>query len=140
MREQAKVSATINASAEKVWQGLTDPKLVKQYFFGTDLDTSWKKGSPIFFRGEWEGKKYEDKGEVLSVIPGQQVSYTYSSSMSGEPDRPENYRTVTYELNPKGDTTELTISQESEPDKKTHSEQNWKMILEGLKKVVESKL
>ena len=49
------VQRTIHAPIEKVWDGLTNPELVKKYFFGTQLVTTWAPKTPIFFRGEWEG-------------------------------------------------------------------------------------
>ena len=54
------VQFEINAPVEQVWKALTDPELIKQYFFGTQTETSWKVGTPIYFRGEWDGKPYED--------------------------------------------------------------------------------
>ena len=51
---------TINASTSKVWDALTKPELIKQYLFGTEVATDWQVGSPIRYRGVWEGKTYED--------------------------------------------------------------------------------
>jgi uncharacterized protein YndB with AHSA1/START domain len=137
MKEQLKVSLLIKASIDEVWKGLTDPDLVKQYFFGTMVDSDWKKGSPIFFRGEWEGKKYEDKGTILSIEPGRHVAYSYWSSMSGASDVPENYKVITYTLTPKNGGVELLLTQECEPETKEHSKKNWTMVLDGLKKLLE---
>ena len=61
----AKAEIEINASKENVWHALTDPEMIKQYLFGTTVTTDWKVGSPITYQGEWEGKKYEDKGKIL---------------------------------------------------------------------------
>ncbi len=93
---EAKVSVVINASSKKVWEALTNPKLIKQYLFGTDTITDWKKGSQIKWKGVWEGKEYEDKGEVIEAIPEKMLRYTYWSSMSGLEDKKENYVTVSY--------------------------------------------
>lgn len=136
---KGRVGITINAPSEKVWKGLTDPKLIKQYFFGTDAKSDWKKGSPITFSGEWEGRKYQDKGTVLDVTPERLLKYNYWSSMSGIEDKPENYVVITYEVFPGGNTTDLVITQENIPNEemKKHSEDNWRKVLEGLKKVVE---
>jgi uncharacterized protein YndB with AHSA1/START domain len=130
---------TINASVDKVWDALIKPELIKKYFFGTDTHTSWKEGTPIRFTGEWEGKKYEDKGTVLAFKPKRLISYTYWSSMSGIEDKPENYVTVTYELTEQNGSTLLEVTQENIPDEKMkdHSEENWNKVLEGLKKLVE---
>lgn len=133
-------SVTVKAPASKVWDALTKPELIKAYFFGTDTVTDWKKGSPIFFRGTWEGKAYEDKGTILDVEPMKKIRYNYWSSFSGMEDIPENYANVTYALNPAADGTVLTVTQDGIVSKESleHSEANWGMILEGLKKLVES--
>lgn len=134
-----KTSIVVNAPAAKVWEALTTPEIIKQYFFGTEAVSDWKKGSPLIFKGEWQGKKYEDKGMILNVVPNKLFSYNYWSSMSGIADKPENYVIVNYELSPEGKGTKLTITQENIPDEKMkeHSEQNWNKVLQGLKEVVE---
>ncbi|MDB5286334.1 MAG: hypothetical protein JWR05_1283 [Mucilaginibacter sp.] len=131
----------INAPAAKVWQGLTDPELVKQYFFGTNLKSDWKEGSPIIFSGEWDGKTYEDKGTILEITPGEYVKYSYWSSMSGTEDKPENYANVSYKVIEKDGVSTLEITQDGIKDEasKEHSEQNWQMIFGGLKKILEEK-
>ncbi|HTF05893.1 MAG TPA: SRPBCC family protein [Bacteroidia bacterium] len=136
---KAKAKVKIDAPVSKVWDALTKPELVKQYFFGTDLHTDWKEGGEIKFTGEWEGKSYEDKGTILTVVPNQLIRYTYWSSMSGIEDKPENYVNITYELEGDGDTTTLEITQENVPDEKMreHSEENWKKVLAGLKDLLE---
>ncbi|RCH56185.1 SRPBCC domain-containing protein [Mucilaginibacter hurinus] len=128
-----------NAPATEVWKGLTDPAIVKQYFFGTDLVTDWKEGSPIYWRGEWEGKMYEDKGVITSIEPLKHVTYTYWSSMSGTEDKPENYHNVSYNLEEANGITTLTITQDGVKDQaqKEHSEENWQGVMGGLKKLLE---
>ncbi|MEO8086024.1 MAG: SRPBCC family protein [Bacteroidota bacterium] len=135
-----KVSAEIDAQIAKVWEALTEPEMIRQYFFGTEAISDWKKGSPLYFRGEWEGKKYEDKGTILDTESPKLFRYSYWSSMSGIEDKPENYVTITYDLIEEHGKTRLTITQENIPDEKTksHSEQNWSKILADLKKLVEN--
>ena len=135
----AKVQRTIHAPAGKVWDGLTKPELVKQYFFGTDLVTDWKVGSPVYFRGEWEGKPYEDKGTVLRFEPGKLLEYDYLSSWSQVEDKPENYQQIIYSLKPKGDGTILTIIQKNIPGEESqkHSAKNWAGLLKALKALME---
>jgi uncharacterized protein YndB with AHSA1/START domain len=132
-------SISINSTPEKVWKALTDPALIKKYLFGTNTVTDWKVGSPIHFYGEWEGKKYEDKGIIKAINPNKFIHYTYWSSMSGLEDKPENYADVRYILSEKGNQTTLTIEQDGSKNEESrkHSEQNWGLVLDGLKKVVE---
>jgi hypothetical protein len=85
------------------------------------------------------GKKYEDKGTILDIVPQKIFKYSYWSSMSGIEDKPENYVIVTYELSGDDRSTVLKITQENIPDEKTriHSEENWNKVLGDLKKLLE---
>ena len=136
----AKSKITINAPASKVWEALTRPELIKQYMFGSDVISDWKVGSPIIYRGEWQGKPFEDKGKILQMEPGRSLVSTHWSPLSGVPDSPENYHTVSYHLSEKDGQTEVTLTQDNNAneEEKVHSEQNWKQALDGLKKLVES--
>lgn len=141
MQTQFKTHFTtiINAPPEKVWEALTTPEIVKQYFFGTDLVTDWKIGGPIIFQGEWEGQKYKDKGEVLEYKHNKKLSYSYLSNWSGKEDLPENYLWISYEVKPIGTKTELTIHQSNyDEERAKHSEGNWTSVIESLKKIVEA--
>jgi uncharacterized protein YndB with AHSA1/START domain len=135
----AKTSIKIDAPKLKVWEALTDPQLIKQYLFGTEVTTDWKVGSPITYKGEWEGKSYEDKGKILQVEPEKLLVSTFWSSLSGVPDLPENYQTVRYELSNEDGGTRLTLTQDNNATREAaeHSEQNWNMVLDGLKKLLE---
>ncbi|MCW3117893.1 MAG: hypothetical protein JWM28_1975 [Chitinophagaceae bacterium] len=134
-----KAAININAPAVKVWEALTTPSIIKQYFFGTTAISDWKVGSPIIFKGEWEGKTYEDRGSIIEMIPKKLFRYSYWSSMSGMEDKPENYVTITYKLSEKDNRTLLTVTQENIPDEKLkeHSEQNWNKVLGDLRQLIE---
>jgi uncharacterized protein YndB with AHSA1/START domain len=67
----ARDSFTINAPSAQVWDALVNPEAIKQYMFGTNVVTDWGEGSPIIWKGEWQGKSYEDKGVVLQLRPGR---------------------------------------------------------------------
>lgn len=135
----ARVEVTIDTTPEKVWEALTKPEMIKQYLFGTEAITDWKVGSEIIWKGVWQDKAYEDKGTILQFIPNELLETTYWSSMSGVAESPENYKKVTYQLLKEGDDTRLILTQDnnSTEEEKNHSEQNWRMVLDGLKKLLE---
>ena len=137
---EAVKSVTIDAPKAAVWDALTRPDKVKQYMHGTEMSTDWKEGSSISWKGEWKGKAYEDKGQVLEVQPQKRLSYTHWSPMSGSEDKPENYHTVTYELTGEGGKTTLTLRQDNNPTQEEANqmaENNWGPVLEGLKETAE---
>jgi len=135
----AKASTNIAVPASRVWNALTSPEIIKQYFFGTNAISDWKEGSALEFRGEWEGKAYVDKGIILKSNPGRIFQYTYLSSFSGLPDLPENYANITYELHEDNGKTDLTVKQENIANEQArkHSEQNWAYVLQSLKELLE---
>jgi hypothetical protein len=97
-------------------------------------------GSPITYRGEWEGKPFEDKGKVLEIEREKSLITTHWSPLSGMPDSPENYHTVAYQLSEKNGKTKITVTQDknASEEEREHSEKNWSMMLDGLKKLLEA--
>jgi uncharacterized protein YndB with AHSA1/START domain len=131
----------ISASPTQVWAALTDPEQIKRYMFGSQVETDWRPGSPIVWKGVYEGKEYEDKGEILEIEPERRMKVTHFSPLSGQPDQPENYHTLTYDLQERGGTTQVRLSQDNNASEEEaeHSKGMWKMMLDGLKEAVEGR-
>jgi uncharacterized protein YndB with AHSA1/START domain len=136
----AETSISVDASPTQVWKALTSPKLIKKYLMGTDVSTDWKEGSAITYDGEYNGKKYHDKGIIKKIRPEKLLQSTYLSSMSGKEDKPENYNLVTYKITKSEDKTVVTLSQDNNATEKEkeHSIENWKAVLKKFKEVVEN--
>ena len=137
----ATASTFIDAPPPAVYKALTDPADIKQYFFGTTVTSDWKKGSPITWKGEWQGRSYEDKGTILANEVNRKLEYTHFSPLGGKPDLPENYHTVTVELSPEAAGTRVTLSQDNNEteEAREHSTKNWETMLAGLKRHVETR-
>jgi uncharacterized protein YndB with AHSA1/START domain len=135
----ATAETEIDAPRDKVWTALTDPQRIKEYMFGSEVVTDWKQGSPIVWKGEYEGNKYEDKGEIVEIEPERRLKVTHFSPLSGQEDRPENYHTLLYELEERGGRTRVSLSQDNNASKEAaeHSQANWEKMLAGLKQVAE---
>ena len=136
----ASADIEIAASPEQVWRGLTDPDLIEQYMFGSRVETDWQPGSPISWKGSYEGRPYEDRGEIVEVVDNERLTMTHFSPLSGQPDEPGNYHTLTYMIVGNADGTRLTLSQDNNAtqDEAEHSRDNWQTMLSGLKNVVEA--
>lgn len=140
MREDhvATAQASIDAPVERVWNALVDPAMIRRFMFGATVTTDWKRGSPITWSGEWQGKPLQDKGTILDIEPNERLRVSHYSPLSGRPDVPEDYHTVTYELYAHEGHTHLRISQDNNVDAKSaaHSEQMWTKMLTELSRVV----
>lgn len=130
----------LNASVEKVWNALTQPELVKQWQYGSDLLTTWKTGSEIRFRNEWDGQVFEQWGTVLEIVPNQKIKYSLFFPRPGLEDKPENYFIMNYVLTEENQKTKLEIIQEDNRlgaiQEEPQGEEN--PILQGLKSLIES--
>jgi uncharacterized protein YndB with AHSA1/START domain len=100
-------SAKINAGTDEVWDALTNPDKIKEYLLGAETVTDWKVGHPVVFKGEYQGKSYEDKGTILQNKEPSVLQYNYWTGLSGLEDKPENYSVVTFELDQLGDDKTL---------------------------------
>ena len=128
----------IDAPAARVWEVLTSPEKLKELWFGAEVESDWQVGSPITWTGEWEGKPYQDKGEILAIEPGRLLKLTHFSPLTGQPDVPENYHTLTYELT--GDT-HLKLSQDNNAgeEEAKHSQGMWEMLVAKVKEAAEAR-
>ena len=135
----ATAETEIGASPAQVWAALTDPKLIKKYMFGSLVETDWQQGSSIFWKGEYEGKTYEDKGEILEIETERRLKVSHFSPLGGQEDVPDNYHTLLYQLKQNGDKTHISLSQDknASEEEAERAKSNWEMMLGGLKEVVE---
>lgn len=136
----ATAETDIDATRSEVWRALTDPDEIQKYMFGSKVETDWKPGSRITWKGEYEGQKYEDRGEILEVEPERRLKLTHFSPLGGEEDAPENYHTLIYELEERDGKTRVSLSQDNNKSEEAaeHSRANWAKMLAGLREVVEA--
>jgi uncharacterized protein YndB with AHSA1/START domain len=135
----ATAQTDVAAPPERVWAALTDPAQIATYMHGSKVSTTWEVGTPITWEGEYDGRPYQDKGEVLTYDEPRVLSVTHYSPLMGQPDEPENYHTVVYTLTANGAGTHLELTQDGN-DSEEQAEQfghNWQGMLDGLKATVE---
>jgi uncharacterized protein YndB with AHSA1/START domain len=97
------IEGTMNASAERVWQAITDLHLMKQWYF----DIKEFKPEPGFefqFEGGTEDRKYLHLCKVVEVEPLRKI--TYSWRYQGH----EGNSFVTFALYPSGNKTRVVLT------------------------------
>ena len=141
MDKNLKIEKQVSFPVEKskVWDALINPEIIKKYLFGTEVLSDWKEGSPLIFRGEWEGKPFEDKGNILKIEEEKLFQHNYWSGFSGLPDLPENYSIVTYQLEASKNHTILKLTQEGFANERarSHSEISWDIVLQRMIEILE---
>lgn len=131
----------IAAAPETVWGALTRPEEISAWMSGSRVETTWEVGSPITWAGEYDGRAYEDKGEVLVVDEARVLSMTHYSPLMGGDDAPENYHTLVYSLTPTEGGTRLELTQDGcdSDEQAGQFSQSWQGMLDGLRTHVEGR-
>jgi uncharacterized protein YndB with AHSA1/START domain len=144
-------SITINASVQKVWDALVNPAQTKKYMFGCEALSDWKVGSPLVWKGVFDGMELVAvKGKIVSIDRGRSLAYTViDPNDPNMPDIPENYLTVTYTLSSdnegrtilsvtQGDYSKVADGQRRYMESYNNGE-GWNPILVKIKELVEAK-
>jgi uncharacterized protein YndB with AHSA1/START domain len=142
-----KNTITINAPVSKVWDALVNPQQTKKYMFGCEAVSDWKPGSPLLWKGVFDGKELVAvKGTVVSIQPEKYLEYTtIDPNNPAIKDVAENYLTVTYDLKPVDGHTLLTVTQGDYAKvadgqsryNDTIAGGGWQSVLDQVKKLVE---
>jgi uncharacterized protein YndB with AHSA1/START domain len=132
-------STRIDAPIDRVWKAIITPSEIKRWFFGVETESEWRVGGELVHRGEYEGKPYIDKGTILEFEPPRRMVHTHWSDVSDQPDTPDKYQHVAWDLAERGGGTELTITERNLPSDEAAktSEQAWKAALGSLKELLE---
>ncbi|MGV3714254.1 SRPBCC family protein [Pseudolysinimonas sp.] len=127
----ARAEADIAAPIGEVWAALTDTERLGEIMFGSTVETDWTIGSPIVYRGEWEGKAFEDRGIVVELTEPTTIRLTHEVPGSDETHE------VRYELRELGPATHVTLTQDGNPSAEAaeHAAANWQAMLEALQRV-----
>jgi uncharacterized protein YndB with AHSA1/START domain len=143
-----KNTIAINAKASRVWDALTSPEQTKKYMFGCETVSDWKTGSPLLWRGQFEGNDMVFvKGFILDIRPGSLLKYSVIDPNASYPHTPENHLNVTYQLAEDGEQTILTVSQDgfenaADGEKRykdvCNNGDGWNPILIAIKDIVEA--
>ncbi len=135
----ATVSTTINTTLAKAWEALVTPEIIKEYMFGTTVVSDWNEGDSIVWKGEWQGKPYEDRGVIKKIEPQHLIQYTHFSPLEGKPESEETTHTITISIDGMGSEVTVSLSQDNNAtiESNQHSEKMWQTMLDEMKKVLE---
>jgi uncharacterized protein YndB with AHSA1/START domain len=128
----------IKTTPEKLWTALTSPEFTRQYWFGIDVTSDWKVGSPMKYISKGEAKV---DGKVLISDRPKLLSYTFRET-TGESSKEPPTR-VTLELEPElgTETVRLTVTHTDFVPGSKHRPSisgGWPAVLSNLKSLLET--
>ncbi len=128
----------IRTTPERLWEALTTPEIMRQYWFGMILDTDWAVGSPwklVFTDG-----RVADAGEILEIDAPRRLVIKWRNEFRPEL-HDEGYCRCTIELEPHQAAVKLTIThvmERSESQMIKAVSGGWPAILSNLKSLLET--
>jgi uncharacterized protein YndB with AHSA1/START domain len=128
----------IRTTPAKLWEALTEPRFIRQYWFGTILECTWTKGSPWKMIGA-DGSLM-DSGEIVEIDPPRRMVIRWQNEWKPEL-KAEGQSRCTIELEPVDKAVKLTITHEIDrPDSPFIAAVSggWPHILSNLKSLLET--
>jgi uncharacterized protein YndB with AHSA1/START domain/DNA-binding transcriptional ArsR family regulator len=126
----------IRASAEQVWQALTDADLTARYWGRANV-SDWQPGSTWEHR-RIDGSGVVDKvGRVIESEPPRRLVFTFADPGDERPGGPS---VVTVLVEPHRDIVRLTVTHENLPDQTMLGgiSYGWPAVLANLKSLLET--
>jgi uncharacterized protein YndB with AHSA1/START domain len=132
----ARATVDVPAPAAAVWATLVDPGAT--WMVGARVTSTYAVGDPITFDGEWDGKPFQDRGEIVEIDPPRLLRYTHYSPLSGQPDVPENYHHLTFTLEEHAGSTVVSLEQDGNgsAQEASHATATWEQVLGALRDAV----
>ncbi|HYC84084.1 MAG TPA: SRPBCC domain-containing protein, partial [Chryseosolibacter sp.] len=103
-------SLLLNADPLKVWEILTHPDHFDLAIFNCRMNSDWKQGSTITWRGNYQKRDVVFNGVVMDVVPGRVLKFSAFDPHGGNEGYPENYIHVCYTLVPRKEGTDLQVT------------------------------
>jgi uncharacterized protein YndB with AHSA1/START domain len=127
----------IETTPEKLWEALTGSEFSRRYWFGTDVKSDWKVGSPfaLVVNGTTT-----DIGEILEADRPQRLSYTFQHVLNDEL-RNERPSKVVFNIERHGNFVKLTLTHEDFAEGSRLLDgisKGWPAILSSLKSMLET--
>jgi uncharacterized protein YndB with AHSA1/START domain len=128
----------IRTTPERLWSALTDAKQMKEYWFGMQIKTEWKKGA------DWQmvfpDGRVADTGQILELEPPKRIQLKWRNDFRPEL-KAEGFALCTMDLESVGAAVRLTITHTIERADSNFIRAvsgGWPKILSNLKSLLET--
>lgn len=128
----------IQTTPDRLWQALTDGKITRQYYFGSEVESDWNVGSSYRYPNPAGGTFIE--GEILDSDPPHRLVMSFQPVFQ-YPDATPPTSTVTWQIEVVGSACKLTLTHEQldfDDERNANLAEGWAQIISGLKTVLET--
>jgi uncharacterized protein YndB with AHSA1/START domain len=128
----------IRTTPERLWEALTTPDFIAEYWFGMKCESDFKTGSP--WRLVFTDGRVADTGEIVEADAPRRLAIKWRNEFRPEL-KAEGYSLCTFELEPADGAVKLTVTHGIDvPEAKlvTAVSGGWPVILSNLKSLLET--
>ena len=128
----------IRTTPERLWSAVTTPDFMKQYWFGSYIETDWMPGSS--WKLLFPDGRLADGGEIVEIDPPKRLVLKWRNEWKPEL-KAEGDSQLTMTLEPVDDAVKLTITHEmarAESKLIQAVSGGWPRILSNLKSLIET--
>jgi uncharacterized protein YndB with AHSA1/START domain len=128
----------IRTTPEKLWNALTRPEFMRQYFYNAWAECDWKIGSSWKLMMPDGG--VADAGEVLEIDPPNRLVLSWRNEFQPQL-KAEGFTRCSFELSQSAEMTRLIVNHEMERAGSKMIEgvsDGWPKILSSLKSLIET--
>jgi uncharacterized protein YndB with AHSA1/START domain len=128
----------IRTTPDKLWEALTDPEFMKQYWFGMHQDSAWTEGAS--WRLVYSDGRVADTGEILEADRPKRLVIKWRNEWKPELSA-EGFARCAFDFETVGEAVKLTVTHSMERDASRLIEAvsgGWPKILSNLKSLLET--
>ena len=137
-------SVLLNATPERVWEALTHPGMTRQYFYNCEVSSDWKAGSALRWSGTYQGRKVDEEGRIMELLPGRVIKYSGFDKLTEGDIARDGDIYITHEVVPHGNQTKLLTTLEhfeGDESRAEYAARQWDFeIMPRLQTLVETTL
>ena len=131
----------LKAPIKSVFSALTNSDEIPKYFPLKSVESAWKVGSEVLYKGEVNGTPFTDYGVIEKLNFPNEYRYRYWSDNHGTERTEENHLTISYSLEKLNEGTVLTIKQSNVKSPEMYELMNgqvWDFLLNSFKEYIET--
>jgi uncharacterized protein YndB with AHSA1/START domain len=128
----------IRTTPEKLWQAITDPAFVRQYFYEQTVESTWKAGASYVHHAPDGSVRIE--GTIVEIDPPRRLVQTFSCPAKDE-TKGDRASRVTWTIEKKDEVCKLTLVHDDfDGETATFKSvgRGWNPVLSGLKTLLET--
>ncbi|MDH5217699.1 MAG: SRPBCC domain-containing protein [Gammaproteobacteria bacterium] len=137
-----KKEVKIMAPVDDVFFALTNSEEITKYFPLNSVESEWKEGKEVKYKGEVNGSPFTDYGVIEVLSPPSIYRYRYWSDNHGTERTEDNHLVIEYVLTPFSEGTSVYVIQSNIKSKALYEMmegQVWGYLLGSLKQYMENR-